>query len=229
MSQMLHFFSGREKNSSTLKELFPPPNNIKNFMIELENSDWQIYVEESGNPEGLPVVFLHGGPGATFNISAHQWFNSNNYRVIVFQQRGTHNCIPNAENSSIDANVFSKITLSTIANDMEILRKKLNIEKWVVFGGSWGSTLGLYYAQEFPQSCLGLILRGIFLASEKEMIDFFIHSTHEGNKNYSRKALDALVDYAKQWYNKFFSLRISFFLFLFSYFFFLISFFLFLY
>lgn len=196
MMKMLHHLNGRKKLIS--RDLYPPPCDIKNYMVELESPDWKIYVEESGNPEGIPVVFLHGGPGSTFSISAHQWFNPKSYRVIVFQQRGTHNCIPNAENSSLDANIFSKVTLHTIASDMEILRRKLSIDKWLVFGGSWGSTLGLYYAQEFPGSCLGLILRGIFLATEKEMIDFFMHETHLASKNYSRQALDTLIDYARK-------------------------------
>ncbi len=115
-----------------------------------------IHVEESGNPQGIPAVFVHGGPGIKFRPTDHLWFDPDKYRIIVFQQRGTPGCTPSAMDSTTSSRVFQDVTIKTLTNDMETLRKHLNIDKWLVFGGSWGATLSVFYAQEHPEQCLGV-------------------------------------------------------------------------
>ena len=115
-----------------------------------------LYLEECGNPRGLPVVFLHGGPGSGCNENHRRYFNPKKYRIILFDQRGCHRSKPTGgtENNTTRDHLL----------DMERIRKHLGIERWVVFGGSWGSTLGLLYAEKYPVRVLGLVLRGVFLA-----------------------------------------------------------------
>ncbi len=120
-----------------------------------------LYWEECGNPEGRPVLFLHGGPGIGVQPIHRSFFNPQKYRIILFDQRGAGKSLP-----------FSELTNNTtwdLVEDIETLRKSLGIENWVVFGGSWGSTLGLTYAIQHPESVKGLILRGIFLCRPKEI------------------------------------------------------------
>ncbi len=174
------------------------PSLISSYQLEVE-SHWSIYVEESGNPQGVPVVFVHGGPGAHFKPTDHQWFDPEKYRIVLFQQRGTHRCHPSAEDLSVDARVFKNISIETLAKDMEVLRRHLGISKWLVFGGSWGSTLGLYYAQEYPESCSGLVLRGIFLSSKKELEDFFsVDAIEKKVPGWNRSSLELLKNYAAE-------------------------------
>ena len=123
-----------------------------------------IFVEESGNPDGKPVIFLHGGPGGGIEPIYRQYFNPKVWRIIIFDQRGCGQSIPHAE--------LKENTTWYLLNDIELIRKYLKIKKWVVFGGSWGSTLGLVYAIKYPQFCKALILRGIFLLRKIE-IDWF--------------------------------------------------------
>ncbi len=113
-------------------------------------------VEECGNPSGIPVVFLHGGPGAYCKPYQRSLFNPSIYRIVLFDQRGAGRSIPTG--SLLDNNTWN------LLQDMEVIRERLDIENWVVFGGSWGATLGLLYAQQYPDRVLGLILRSIFLA-----------------------------------------------------------------
>lgn len=120
-----------------------------------------IYWEESGNPDGLPVIFLHGGPGAGASPECRGFFNPDRYRIIIIDQRGCGRSRPYAcveENTTWD-----------LVGDIEKIRKMLGIAKWLVFGGSWGSTLALAYAQSHPQYVAGLVLRGIFLCRPSEM------------------------------------------------------------
>ncbi len=123
-----------------------------------------LYVEESGNPDGLPVVFVHGGPGAGCESYHRQFFDPLIYRIILFDQRGAGRSRPHA---SLDGNTTGKLV-----EDMEALRQHLGVHRWVLFGGSWGSTLSLVYAEAYPETVLGLILRGIFLCRQWE-IDWF--------------------------------------------------------
>jgi proline iminopeptidase len=128
-------------------------------------SPHQIYVEECGNPEGLPVVFVHGGPGAGCEPYHRRFFDPNVYRIVLFDQRGCGRSTPHAE--------LAGNTTQALVADMETIRQHLKIERWVVFGGSWGSTLGLVYAQSHPERVQGLILRGIFLCRLHEIEWFY--------------------------------------------------------
>ena len=131
----------------------------------LNVDEHQVYFEQSGNPNGKPALFLHGGPGGGGSEDVRRFFNPNLYRIVVFDQRGCgrskpHGCLEN--NTTWD-----------LVSDIENLRKKLSIEKWLVFGGSWGSTLSLAYAQAHPESVSELVLRGIFLLRKEELHWFY--------------------------------------------------------
>lgn len=126
----------------------------------------QLYWEDSGRSDGIPVLFLHGGPGAGTSPFHRRFFNPHIYRIILFDQRGSGHSLPYA---STENN-----TTAHLVADIEVLRQALNVEQWVVFGGSWGSTLALAYGQAYPQRVLGFILRGVFLCRQRE-VDWFIH------------------------------------------------------
>jgi len=121
----------------------------------------QIYYEQVGNPMGAPVLFVHGGPGGGIYPSARSFFDPLYYRTILFDQRGAGKSLPYA---CVEEN-----TTQDLINDMEELRKELGIEKWILFGGSWGSTLALAYAIAHPNRVMALVLRGIFLARQSEI------------------------------------------------------------
>ncbi|MBC7750518.1 MAG: prolyl aminopeptidase [Candidatus Saccharibacteria bacterium] len=123
-----------------------------------------VYFEECGNPNGRPVVFLHGGPGGGIQPSYRQYFNPEKWRIILLDQRGCGQSAPFAE--------LRENTTWDLVADIETLRQHLKIEKWAVFGGSWGSTLALTYGITHPESCTAFFLRGIFLLRKKE-IDWF--------------------------------------------------------
>lgn len=125
-----------------------------------------MYWEQSGNPHGMPMVFLHGGPGAGATATHRRFFDPAHYRIVIFDQRGAGRSAPLG---SVEAN-----TLDHLIADLELLRRHLGIDRWAVFGGSWGSTLALAYAEAFPERCLGLVLRGIFLCRQRE-IDWFLY------------------------------------------------------
>lgn len=130
-----------------------------------------LYVEQAGNPEGLPVIFLHGGPGGGINEDHRRFFNPEKYRIILFDQRGSGKSTPAAE--------LRENTTWDLVSDIEKIRKHLGIEKWVVFGGSWGSTLALTYAITHPQQVSHLVLRGIFLCRPSEIHWFYQHGASE--------------------------------------------------
>src|SRR5690606_20109778 len=121
----------------------------------------EIYWEESGNPQGKPVVFLHGGPGGGTNPQMRRFFDPARYRIVMFDQRGCGKSTPHA---SLEDN-----TTWDLVADTEKLRELLGIERWQVFGGSWGSTLALAYAQKHPERVTELVLRGIFLLRRSEL------------------------------------------------------------
>lgn len=125
----------------------------------------ELYVDESGTPDGLPVLFVHGGPGAGCDEASRRWFDPNVYRIVTFDQRGCGRSTPHA---SLDRN-----TTWDLVADMERIRERLGIDKWVLFGGSWGSTLALAYAQTHPERVHALILRGIFLCRPQEISWFY--------------------------------------------------------
>lgn len=124
-----------------------------------------LYVEEVGNPQGVPAVFLHGGPGAGCEPYHRRFFDPDRYRVILFDQRGCGRSQPHAD--LVDNNT------GHLVGDIERIREYLGIERWLVFGGSWGSTLGLAYAQAHPERVSALILRGIFLCRPHEIHWFY--------------------------------------------------------
>ena len=124
-----------------------------------------LYVEEVGNPQGQPALFLHGGPGAGLSDNHRRFFDPQHYRVILFDQRGSGKSTPHA---SLEEN-----TTWDLVEDIEKIRKRLGISKWIVFGGSWGSTLALAYSETYPEAVSGLILRGIFLCRPEEIQWFY--------------------------------------------------------
>lgn len=146
-----------------MRVLYPAINPYHQFELAV-TPPHRLYVEESGTPDGIPVVFLHGGPGSGCEAYHRQFFNPQKYRIVLFDQRGAGRSTPHAE--------LSNNTTQELVNDIEAIREKLGIDRWVVFGGSWGSTLALAYAQTHPQRVSGLILRGIFLCRQRE-IDWF--------------------------------------------------------
>lgn len=124
-----------------------------------------IYVEQSGNPNGIPVVVLHGGPGGGCSPAMRRYFDPQIYRVILFDQRGCGRSRPHA---SVADN-----TTWHLVNDIELIRVTLKIDRWIVFGGSWGATLSLIYAQEHPDCVAALVLRGVFLMRQEELDWFY--------------------------------------------------------
>ena len=145
-------------------ELFP---NIEPFnTFHLPVSDLHtIYVEESGNKNGKPVIFLHGGPGGGVDPKYRRYFNPDKWHIIMFDQRGCGKSTPFAE--------LKENTTWDLVDDIEKIRNHLSIDRWVIHGGSWGSTLSLAYSQTYPDSCKALILRGIFLVRKKEIHWFY--------------------------------------------------------
>lgn len=125
----------------------------------------ELYFEQSGNPSGVPVVFLHGGPGSGTEPSQRRFFDPEHYRIILFDQRG-------AGRSQPHATLIDNTTWHLVA-DLELLRAHLGIQRWLVFGGSWGSTLALAYAERHPERVSGLVLRGIFLFTQRELDWFY--------------------------------------------------------
>lgn len=143
----------------------------------------RLYFEEAGNPAGVPVVFLHGGPGSGCKPEHRQYFDPDMQRAILFDQRG---CGRSEPLGSLVAN-----TTAHLLADMESLRQALGIERWIVFGGSWGSTLALLYSLAHPAAVAGLLLRGVFLASPAEIDWFLTGLGHELPE--ARAALDAVL------------------------------------
>jgi proline iminopeptidase len=129
------------------------------------DGEHKIYYEESGSPDGKPVLVLHGGPGGAVNPTMRRYFDPARYRIIMFDQRGCGKSKPNA---SLENN-----TTWDLIEDIERLRERCGVEKWSVFGGSWGSTLSLAYAITHPERAESLILRGIFLLTKKELHWFY--------------------------------------------------------
>lgn len=147
------------------RELFAPIEPYQTGQLKVSELH-TLYWEASGNPKGTPVVFLHGGPGAGTQSVHRRFFDPKHWHIILFDQRGSGKSTPHGE--------VAENTTEHLVADMEQLRRSLGIERWHVFGGSWGSTLALAYAQTHPTRVLGLILRGICLL-EKWEIDWFLY------------------------------------------------------
>jgi proline iminopeptidase len=146
-------------------ELYPEIQPYESGMLAV-GAPHQIYWEQVGKPDGVPVLFLHGGPGAGANPTHRRFSAPGHYRTVIFDQRGSGRSRPLGETKDN--------TTPLLIEDIEALRRKLGIARWIVFGGSWGSTLALAYAEAHPEVCMALVLRGIFLCRRPE-IDWFLY------------------------------------------------------
>jgi len=147
------------------RDLFPPIEPYRTGRLRLDSLH-TMYWEESGNPQGVPALFLHGGPGAGATPVHRRFFDPSFWRIVVYDQRGGGRSTPLGE--------VRDNTPAHLVDDIEALRRELAVDRWLIFGGSWGSTLALHYAENHPERCRGLILRGIFLARAAE-IDWFLY------------------------------------------------------
>ena len=147
-----------------MRELYPPIEPYRDQHIQVSDLH-TIHYEECGDPSGLPVLFVHGGPGGGIETIYRRYFDPERYRVILVDQRGSGQSTPHAE--------LRENTTQDLIGDMERVRAASGVERWLVFGGSWGSTLGLAYAQAHPERVTRLILRGIFLCRDQEIRWFY--------------------------------------------------------
>src|SRR6266498_4896624 len=154
--------------SEMMKTLYDPIEPYQHGMLKVSKIH-DIYYEQCGNPNGQPAVFLHGGPGGGLVPEYRQFFDPEVYRVVLFDQRGSGKSTPHA---SLEEN-----TTWDLVADIEKLRERLGIDRWQVFGGSWGSTLSLAYAETHPSRATELVLRGIFLCRPKEIKWFYQEGT----------------------------------------------------
>lgn len=154
-----------EARRTPLMDLFPPLNPYSTGFIHVDGGH-DLYWEQCGNPDGAPVLFVHGGPGGGTSPRHRRFFDPDHYRIILFDQRGAGKSSPHG---GLEHN-----TMADLVADIETLRGQLAIPRWHLFGGSWGSTLSLAYAQAHPDRCLSMVLRGIFLM-EPEEIDWFMY------------------------------------------------------
>lgn len=154
--------AGQKRNASAF--LYPPVEPYDRRMLDVGEGH-RLYVEQSGHPQGRPVVVFHGGPGGGSSPAMRRFFDPAHYRIILFDQRGCGQSRPHA---SVEAN-----TTWHLVADIERIREVLGIDSWLVFGGSWGATLALIYAQTHPERVQGLILRGVFLAMKSELDWFY--------------------------------------------------------
>ncbi|MGZ8153640.1 MAG: prolyl aminopeptidase [Methylovulum sp.] len=146
-----------------MKTLYPEIQPYHTFFLET-GSKHSVYVEQSGNPDGVPVVFLHGGPCSGTKPDHRRFFNPQHYRIILFDQRGCGQSLPFGE--------LENNTTQDLIDDMERIRQQLAINQWLVFGGSWGAALALLYAQQHVEKVMGLIVRAVFLVRQKDL-DWF--------------------------------------------------------
>ncbi len=162
-------------------DLYPAIEPYASGLLKVDETH-EIYWDASGNPDGVPVLFVHGGPGAGTSPAHRRFFDPTHYHIILFDQRGAGRSKPYAE--------IKDNTTALLIDDMEALRVHLKIDQWLLFGGSWGSTLALSYGQAHPDRTLGFILRGIFLGRERELAWFL-----DGIKTIYPEAWHAFVDY----------------------------------
>ncbi len=140
--------------------LFPEIKPYKRHQLKVSDMH-ELYVDEAGNPDGLPVLFVHGGPGSACDASSRRFYDPGDYRIVTFDQRG---CGRSTPHSSLEEN-----TTQDLIEDIEKIREYLNIDQFVLFGGSWGSTLSLLYAQKYPSRVHAMVLRGIFLCRQVDL------------------------------------------------------------
>lgn len=154
----------------SLKSLYAAVEPFDSGYLEVD-APHSIYYEQVGNPDGKPAIFVHGGPGGGGDVNARRFFDPGAYRLVVFDQRGSGRSRPHA--------CLEKNTTWDLVDDMERLRGALDIERWLVFGGSWGSTLSLAYAETHPEAVTELVLRGIFLLRRRELDWFYQYGASE--------------------------------------------------
>jgi proline iminopeptidase len=147
-----------------MKDLYPPvqPYSTEILAVDVRH---RLYLEQTGNPAGFPVLFLHGGPGAGCEAYHRRFFDPARYRIILFDQRGCGRSTPHAD--------LEDNTTWDLVTDIERIRQHLGLQQWLLFGGSWGSTLALAYAQSYPHRVAGLVLRGVFLCRPEEIQWFY--------------------------------------------------------
>lgn len=147
-----------------MRDLYPEIEPFKTEHLKASPLH-EIYIEQSGNPDGQPILFLHGGPGGGCSPKNRRFFDPAHYRIVLFDQRGCGKSLPTAE--------LEENTTWDLVHDIELIRKHLGFRSWLVFGGSWGSTLALAYAQKHPSRVRALVLRGIFLCRKEEIQWFY--------------------------------------------------------
>lgn len=155
--------------SYTRRLLYPPIRPLQSFHMPVGDGH-QLYVEECGRPDGIPVITLHGGPGGGVSPALRRFFDPRKYRIILFDQRG---CGRSTPHGGLEAN-----TTRHLIEDIERIRERMGVDQWLVFGGSWGATLSLAYARAHPDRCLGLVLRGVFLCTQIELDWFYRHGAN---------------------------------------------------
>ena len=165
---------------SEIFTLFPPIEPFNSGFMERDGH--QIYYEQCGNPNGKPAVFLHGGPGGGGSTAVRRFFDPKKYHIVIFDQRGCGRSKPHG--------CLEKNTTWDLVEDIEALKNMLRIENWLVFGGSWGSTLSLAYSQTYPASVSEMVLRGIFMLRKKELDWFY----QEGASNIFPEAWEKFLE-----------------------------------
>jgi proline iminopeptidase len=165
---------------SKLLTLYPPIEPFDSSFMERDGH--QIYYEQCGNPNGKPAIFLHGGPGGGGSTNVRRFFNPEKYHIVVFDQRGCGRSRPHG--------CLEKNTTWDLVEDIEALKNMLGFKKWLVFGGSWGSTLSLAYSQTYPESVSEMVLRGIFMLRKKELDWFY----QEGASNIFPEAWEKFLE-----------------------------------
>jgi len=158
-----------DNRTAARADLYPAIEPFDSGMLPLDDVH-TMYWEVSGNPHGVPVVFMHGGPGGGCSPEHRRFFDPGFFRIVLFDQRGAGNSTPLGD--------VTNNTTAHLVRDIEHLREYLGVGRWLVFGGSWGSTLGLAYGEAHPDRCLGFVLRGIFLGRQSE-IDWFLNSLRQ--------------------------------------------------
>ena len=164
-------------------ELYPPIEPTASGFLTVD-AGHALYWEVCGNPRGIPALFLHGGPGGGCSATSRRFFDPSRYRIVLFDQRGCGRSTP--------AGTLESNTTAHLVEDIERLRKLLNIERWLLFGGSWGATLALVYAQQYPKCVCAMVLRGVFTARQSEL-DWLYGSNGRGAANIFPEAWSRFV------------------------------------
>lgn len=168
-----------------MKTLYPEIEPFQTFFLAT-GSQHAVYVEQSGNPDGIPAIFLHGGPCSGTKPYHRRFFNPAHYHIILFDQRACGQSLPFGE---LDGN-----TTQDLLADMERIRQRLNLSQWLVFGGSWGGALALLYAQQHPEAVLGLVIRAVFLARQQDLDWYAKDGANRIYPEQWQRLLDSLPD-----------------------------------